>query len=194
MVGLSIRTMIVNAFFQVVIFLYLMDNDTSFMILASNGVGLAIEFWKILKAFKFSFAGGEVSWGEKEDTKAETESKEYDEIATTHLLYITGPLMVGYSTYSLMNMAHKSWCGRGRGRARARERAAASSERERRFVPSAGRARALLRPERRRARALLRPRGWLRPPTLPSFARAPSLAGTRGCSARSSASSICSAS
>ncbi|GMI36121.1 hypothetical protein TeGR_g15211 [Tetraparma gracilis] len=109
MVGLSIRTMIVNAFFQVVIFLYLMDNDTSFMILASNGVGLAIEFWKILKAFKFSFAGGEVSWGEKEDTKAETESKEYDEIATTHLLYITGPLMVGYSTYSLMNMAHKSW-------------------------------------------------------------------------------------
>lgn len=193
MVGLSIRTMIVNAFFQVVIFLYLMDNDTSFMILASNGVGLAIEFWKILKAFKFSFAGGEVSWGEKEDTKAETESKEYDEIATTHLLYITGPLMVGYSTYSLMNMAHKSWCGRG-ARASARTRCRFVPSAERRFVPSARRARALLRPERRRGERCFRPRGWLRPPTLPSFARAPSLAGTRGCSARSSASSICSAS
>merc|ERR1712173_342729 len=49
MTGLSIRTVFLNCFFQVVIFLYLLDNETSYMILVSSGVGLIIEFWKITK-------------------------------------------------------------------------------------------------------------------------------------------------
>ena len=32
---------------QLVILLYLLDNNTSFIILASSAVGLAIEFWKV---------------------------------------------------------------------------------------------------------------------------------------------------
>lgn len=35
---------------QIVIFLYLLDNNTSFVVLASAGVGTLIEFWKITKA------------------------------------------------------------------------------------------------------------------------------------------------
>ena len=41
--GLSVRTIFLNFFFQIVIFLYLLDNDTSWMILLSSGVGLVIE-------------------------------------------------------------------------------------------------------------------------------------------------------
>ena len=41
MKGLSLGSMLLNLFFQTVIFLYLMDNDTSYMILVSSGVGLA---------------------------------------------------------------------------------------------------------------------------------------------------------
>ena len=37
------RSMLVNLFFQVVIFLYLADNDTTYMILVTNAIGLAIE-------------------------------------------------------------------------------------------------------------------------------------------------------
>ena len=44
--GLSLNSMLLNLFFQTVIFLYLMDNDTSWMILFSSGTGLAIEVWK----------------------------------------------------------------------------------------------------------------------------------------------------
>ena len=69
MEGLSIRTMVVNLFFQVVIFLYLFDNDTSFMILISNGVGLLIEFWKVTKAVKIGFTGGKITWKEDEGYK-----------------------------------------------------------------------------------------------------------------------------
>ena len=33
---------------QAVIFLYLLDNNTSFVVLASSFVGLLIELWKVL--------------------------------------------------------------------------------------------------------------------------------------------------
>ena len=69
MAGLSLRTMVVNLFFQVIIFLYLFDNDTSFMILVSNGVGLGIEFWKLSKAVKFGFGGGKLTWEEAKDRR-----------------------------------------------------------------------------------------------------------------------------
>ena len=52
MKGLSFKSMTLNLFFQTVIFLYLADNDTSYMILVSSGVGLAIEGWKCTKAIK----------------------------------------------------------------------------------------------------------------------------------------------
>ena len=100
MEGLSIRSMVVNACFQIVILAYLADNDTSMMVLASNGLGLVIEFWKISKAITVSFADGKIQW---EETKSYSQSKtkQYDEIAMNHLLYITFPLVSGYGCYSL---------------------------------------------------------------------------------------------
>lgn len=50
MEGLSAKSVVVNFICQLIVFLYLLDNDTSWMILASSGVGCCIEFWKIGKA------------------------------------------------------------------------------------------------------------------------------------------------
>lgn len=50
MEGLSAKSVVVSFISQLVVFLYLLDNDTSWMILASSGVGCCIEFWKIGKA------------------------------------------------------------------------------------------------------------------------------------------------
>jgi hypothetical protein len=90
--------MVVNTAFQLVIFLYLADNDTSFMVLASNAVGLVIEMWKISKAIKISLfdaqGGLRLQWKE-DSTYSNSKTKEYDEIATSHLLYITMPLVSG---------------------------------------------------------------------------------------------------
>lgn len=49
MEGLSVKTIMLNTFCQFIIFLYLLDNDTSWLILISAGVGLLIECWKIQK-------------------------------------------------------------------------------------------------------------------------------------------------
>ncbi|KAL7495352.1 hypothetical protein ACHAWT_004507 [Skeletonema menzelii] len=108
MEGLSLRSMIVNAFFSLVILLYLADNDTSFMVVASNGVGLVIEVWKISKAITIKWEGGKIEWVEAQSYK-KSKTKEYDEIATSHLLFVTMPLVAGYGLYSLYFQKHKGW-------------------------------------------------------------------------------------
>lgn len=108
MEGISLRSMIVNAGFSLIILLYLADNDTSYMILMSNGVGLAIEVWKISKAVTVSFENGKIEWVEASSYK-KSKTKEYDEIATSHLLFITMPLVAGYGMYSLFYQKHKGW-------------------------------------------------------------------------------------
>ena len=108
MEGLSLRSMIVNAGFSFIILLYLADNDTSFMVLASNGVGLAIDVWKISKAITLKFEGGKIEWVEVQSYKT-SKTKEYDEIATSHLLFVTMPLVAGYGMYSLFYQQHRGW-------------------------------------------------------------------------------------
>lgn len=78
------------------------------MVLMSNGVGLAIEAWKISKAVTVSFEGGKVEWVEAQSYK-NSKTKEYDEIATSHLLYVTMPLVAGYGVYSLLYQQHRGW-------------------------------------------------------------------------------------
>lgn len=105
MEGLSLRSMVVNTLFQVVILLYLVDNETSFMVIVSNGVGVAIEVWKISKAVNVSLWDGQgrwkIEWKETESYTA-SKTKEYDEIATDHLMFVTMPLVCGYGIYSLV--------------------------------------------------------------------------------------------
>merc|ERR1712072_1055179 len=50
-VGVSVRTILSNVVMQSIIFLYLLDNNdnTSWMILFGQGMGIAIEAWKITK-------------------------------------------------------------------------------------------------------------------------------------------------
>ena len=47
--GLSIRAVLFNCFCQLIVLLYVCDNDTNFMVKVSIGVGLLIELWKVTK-------------------------------------------------------------------------------------------------------------------------------------------------
>jgi hypothetical protein len=66
---------------QTIIFLYLMDNDTSWMILFSSAIGLGIEYWKLAKAFNVAchpagtvFEGTVSAINESEGIKHESSS------------------------------------------------------------------------------------------------------------------------
>jgi hypothetical protein len=115
----SVRTIMVNIFFQIVIFLYLMDNnqETSWMILIGQGFGLLIEIWKVFKALKYEVyrvPGAllpriRLQEDAQELTEQESETKKYDEIAYRYLSWLAYPLLAGYAVYSLYYDEHKSW-------------------------------------------------------------------------------------
>lgn len=115
MEGVSVRSMMWKIAMEAIIFLYLFDNDTSWMITIGNGVGVGIEIWKLTKAVKFENFGkrrllGFIPWFEVSDRESYSkETKEYDEQAMKYLSYAVYPLVLGYALYSLHYEKHRSW-------------------------------------------------------------------------------------
>ncbi|KAL6786103.1 hypothetical protein ACKKBG_A01415 [Auxenochlorella protothecoides x Auxenochlorella symbiontica] len=114
MVGLSARTIMINAGCQLIIFLYLLDNETSYVILFSSGMGTAIELWKVTKAMDISVTrspGALLPRIAFKDRLSYTQSRtdEYDAEAMRYLSYALYPLILGYAVYALVYQTHKSW-------------------------------------------------------------------------------------
>merc|ERR1711981_346809 len=119
-VGTSVRTILANVIMQLIIFLYLLDNNdnTSWMILFGQGMGIAIEAWKITKTVNVRVrptpAGSLLPYSvvfEDKHKLSETEKKteEYDAIAFKYMYMLAIPLLAAYAVYSLYYEEHKSW-------------------------------------------------------------------------------------
>ncbi|XP_030503804.2 uncharacterized protein LOC115719057 [Cannabis sativa] len=112
MEGLSAKSVVVNFISQLIVFLYLLDNDTSWMILASSGVGCCIEFWKIGKAMHIEIdRTGRIPMLRFRDRESysSNKTKEYDDTAMKYLSYVLFFLAVCSSIYSLKYERHRSW-------------------------------------------------------------------------------------
>ena len=98
---------------QVIVFLYLLDNDTSWMILLSSGVGVLIEFWKITKVAKVSLDRSRpllrMVRVEDKEGYAQSPTAQYDREAMRYLSFALCPIVVGCALYSLYYNEHKSW-------------------------------------------------------------------------------------
>jgi hypothetical protein len=131
-VGISVRGIALNCICQLIVLLYLQNNDTPFMVLISTLIGFAIEVWKLVKnvkitkssAFPYVSIAAKISGdngGDDDADKApmtaaatakaaqERESAEYDRQAMTYLSWILFPLVLCYAAYSLVYETHKSW-------------------------------------------------------------------------------------
>ncbi|TFK66574.1 cleft lip and palate associated transmembrane protein [Pluteus cervinus] len=119
MVGVSVR-IITNVFVQIVILLYLIDNNenTSWMILMGSGMGVVIEAWKITKAVDIRIIaappGSTLPY--KLDIKDkhvlsedEKKTQEYDKLAFRYVSYFALPSLAAYTIYSLVYESHKGW-------------------------------------------------------------------------------------
>ncbi|KAF9226832.1 cleft lip and palate transmembrane 1 [Gyrodon lividus] len=117
LVGVSIIT---NVFVQIVILLYLIDNnaDTSWMILLGSGMGVVIEAWKITKALDIGIIPSPpgsrlpymLSIKDKHVlSEDEKKTQEYDKLAFRYVSYVAIPLLAGYSVYSLVYETHRGW-------------------------------------------------------------------------------------
>ena len=93
MEGLSRKTILWRAFSQSVIFLYLMDEETSLLVLIPAGVGALIEIWKVTKALHVTINMSGIKFGE--DSKVEANTAELDSVAMKYLSWVLYPLCVG---------------------------------------------------------------------------------------------------
>ncbi|KAG0316627.1 hypothetical protein BGZ99_006766 [Dissophora globulifera] len=117
--GLSVRSIFLDIAQQIIVFAYLMDNnqETSYMILIGQGMGLAIELWKVKKALKVDiipatsgFFPYQLHFNTSEPlTDLESKTKEYDEEAFKYLTWAAFPLLGCYAIYSVLYQEHKSW-------------------------------------------------------------------------------------
>ncbi|EKX46728.1 hypothetical protein GUITHDRAFT_94248 [Guillardia theta CCMP2712] len=106
--GISVRSIAVSSIMELVVFLYLLDNDTSYLVLFTVGGGLLVNVWKLIKAW--SLMRGRGSDKEAEDLRAEQAiSRHIDYIASAYLLNILGPPIVGYAVYSLVYEDQRGW-------------------------------------------------------------------------------------
>uniref|UniRef100_A0A0N5B410 Lipid scramblase CLPTM1L n=1 Tax=Strongyloides papillosus TaxID=174720 RepID=A0A0N5B410_STREA len=112
MKGMSTKVLIWNCFSDSIIFLYLIDQQASLLIIIPSGIRIFIELWKLKKATKITIKFDHIIipriyFGQK--SKQEIETDQYDSEAMKYLYAIVTPLVIIGTIYSLIYIEHKSW-------------------------------------------------------------------------------------
>lgn len=114
--GLSVRSVFFNVFQSLIVLLYVLDNETNFVIRVSVFIGLGIELWKIHKVLDIQLDRENKLFGilprvkfADKSTYTQSQTKKYDQLAFKYLSWLLFPLLGGYAVYSLLYMEQKGW-------------------------------------------------------------------------------------
>merc|ERR1719312_896079 len=116
MEGLSVRSVFFNVFQNIIVVLYVFDNDTNTVIRISCFVGLVIEIWKVTKVTDVTFDHENkvlvmfprIRLDDRKEY-LDSGSKEFDRMAFNYLGMALFPLGFGYCIYSVIYNEHKGW-------------------------------------------------------------------------------------
>jgi len=112
MAGMSRSTILYRSASSIIIFLYLLDNHTSLLVLVPAGIEIVIEQWKLLKALKYKrlrWEGWVPHLEFDEDDDSEKESNSFDAEAMKYLRLVLVPILFGGAVYSLLYTPHRGW-------------------------------------------------------------------------------------
>ena len=103
MEGLSTRTLVLNQAMEVVILLYLREQDASWLVQITSVFTLVLGAFKIVKSARVKKRDAERAGS------AASLTDEYDRKAFVYLSPTVLALVVGYSAYSLVDGYHRGW-------------------------------------------------------------------------------------
>lgn len=106
-VGLSTKAVVWRCFSTSVVFLFLKDQKTSYLVLVPMAIAAVIEYWKVVKALKVTVSWNGIELGALSEREQQTEA--LDDQAMRKLYFILFPLCVIGAVYSLLYTPHKSW-------------------------------------------------------------------------------------
>lgn len=114
--GLSVRSVFFGVFQSLIVLLYVLDNETNFMIRVSCFVGLGIEVWKIQKVVDFKLNKEDRIFGilprltfSDKGSYVDSSTKVYDNLAFKYLSWLCFPLLLCFGVYSVYYNEHKGW-------------------------------------------------------------------------------------
>lgn len=114
--GLSVRSVFFGVFQSLIVLLYVLDNETNFMIRVSCFIGLGIEVWKIQKVVDFKLNKEDRIFGilprltfSDKGSYVDSSTKVYDNLAFKYLGWLCFPLLIGYGVYSIIYNEQKGW-------------------------------------------------------------------------------------
>jgi len=107
--GISMWGIASNAVFRVVIFLYLLDNDSSLLVLAPSALVAIVDVWKLTRVFRIERCGKLRLRIVLAASYKLSGTNEFDKKAFRILGIVLLPLVLGYSTYSLVWVRHRGW-------------------------------------------------------------------------------------
>ncbi|XP_050343582.1 lipid scramblase CLPTM1L [Nymphalis io] len=109
--GLSARTVIWRAFSQLVIFFYLLDEQTSLLVLVPAGISAVIEAWKVSVVLhvRVSRAGWRLRVWRAGPDASERSTARADREAMRYLALLLYPLCAAGALYSLLYEPHRGW-------------------------------------------------------------------------------------
>uniref|UniRef100_A0A3Q3WVD0 CLPTM1 regulator of GABA type A receptor forward trafficking n=1 Tax=Mola mola TaxID=94237 RepID=A0A3Q3WVD0_MOLML len=112
--GLSVRSIIFGVFQSLVVLLYILDNETNFVVQVSVFIGLLIDLWKITKVMDLDRENRIIGIFPRlvftdKSTYVESSTKIYDDMAFKYLSWLLYPLFGCYAVYSLLYVEHKGW-------------------------------------------------------------------------------------
>ncbi|ETV65516.1 hypothetical protein, variant 1 [Aphanomyces astaci] len=111
LVGISIWSMVSSLVSQTIVFLYLIEQHTTLLIVVPSGISIVIQLWKLGRATRPKVS---LSWTtlvkiEFTRTDMSSASNDIDKVAMTYMGYTLYPMLVGYSVYSLLHKDHTSF-------------------------------------------------------------------------------------
>jgi len=93
-----------------IIFLYLLENETSYLILIPQFIAIGISVWKLINASEIKKTDTFPYFALKDkQSYLDSETKQYDEEAMKYLGYAMWPLVACYTVYSIVYNEHKGY-------------------------------------------------------------------------------------